>query len=225
METNVTIPQAHGVPERARRKIAVNVTVKERWLSALGGGALAAYGLRHRGVSGIMLAAFGSALVARGASGRCALYRSLGIGAGVDTPRRGRARLERAVTIARPREEVYRYLREPRRAEEVLGDLGRMRVVEEQENERIVWRSYDVGAGERTVTARLADAPGGRGTEVELILDQAAPAGKLGRSMAKLLGAGPEAGLGRALRKLKQCMEAGEIPVVEGQPSGRQATA
>jgi uncharacterized membrane protein len=225
MEANVTIPPAHGVPERARRKIAVNVPVKERWFSALGGGALAAYGLRHRGVSGIMMAALGSALLARGASGRCAIYRSLGIGAGVDALRRGNARFEHAVTIARPREAVYRYLREPQRAEDLLRDVGRMRVVEEQENERIIWRSYDVGAGERSVIARVADAPGGRGTEVELILEQAAPAGKLGRSMVKLFGGGPEVNLRRALRKLKQCMEAGEIPVVEGQSSGRQAVA
>jgi uncharacterized membrane protein len=80
-----------------------------------------------------------------------------------------------------------------------------------------------VGAGERVITAHLRPAPGGRGTEVEMVLECVMPAGKLVRSMAKALGEGPEPRLSRALRQLKQRLEAGEIPVVEGQPSGRQA--
>lgn len=223
MEVNVTIPPARGVRDRARRMISVNVGTRERWLSALGGGALTMYGLRRRGVAGTALAALGSGLVARAATGRCAVYRALGIGAAPEALRRQQAHFEYSVTVARPHEEVYRLLHDPERAEMLLQSLGRMRVIEEHEGERIVWRSYDVGEAERTVTARLTDAPGGRGTEIELILEQAPAAGTVGRSMAKILGEGPKPRLRRALRQLKQRMEAGEVPVVEGQPSGRQA--
>lgn len=66
-------------------------------------------------------------------------------------------------------------------------------------------------------------APGGRGTEVRLIQKYDPPLGKVGLGIAKLLGMSP-AGLAReSLRQFKQLMEAGEIPTVEGQPSGRSS--
>jgi hypothetical protein len=44
--------------------------------------------------------------------------------------------------------------------------------------------------------------------------------GKLGASVANLFGEEPEQQLDEDLRRLKQLMEAGEIPTIEGQPSG-----
>src|SRR4029453_14615300 len=48
---------------------ALNVAQVERWASALGGAALAVYGLRQRSVAGAMIAASGGALIARGGAG------------------------------------------------------------------------------------------------------------------------------------------------------------
>jgi uncharacterized membrane protein len=57
----------------------VNVASNERWLSAVGGGALALYGLKHGGLSGTLLALLGGPLIYRGVTGHCHGYAALGI--------------------------------------------------------------------------------------------------------------------------------------------------
>ena len=60
----------------------VNVAGVERWASALGGAALAAYGVKQmreeRVVAGAMIAAAGGALIARGGTGHCPMYAAAG---------------------------------------------------------------------------------------------------------------------------------------------------
>src|SRR5206468_9131705 len=61
---------------------AVNVAGVERWASAIGGAALTAYALKQlkdRSPTGAMLAAAGTALIYRGATGHCAMYEAAGI--------------------------------------------------------------------------------------------------------------------------------------------------
>jgi uncharacterized membrane protein len=55
----------------------INVTAGERWLSALGGGALAFFGTRRRDWMGITLIGLGSALAYRAISGHSFLYQIL----------------------------------------------------------------------------------------------------------------------------------------------------
>jgi uncharacterized membrane protein len=60
----------------------VNVAGVERWASALGGAAPAAYGvkqLKDRSPAGAAIAAAGSALIFRGATGHCHVYAAAGI--------------------------------------------------------------------------------------------------------------------------------------------------
>jgi uncharacterized membrane protein len=60
----------------------VNVADVERWASALGGAALAAYGikqLKERSPAGAAIAAAGSALIVRGATGHCPVYAATGV--------------------------------------------------------------------------------------------------------------------------------------------------
>jgi hypothetical protein len=60
-----------------------NVGKAERWMSALGGAALAALALRNRSKGAIGLAALaGVPLLVRGATGHCAFYQALGIDRG-----------------------------------------------------------------------------------------------------------------------------------------------
>ncbi|MHB1222732.1 MAG: SRPBCC family protein [Gemmatimonadaceae bacterium] len=104
-----------------------NVGRTERALSVAGGGLLAAYGLKRRGVGGAALALAGAVLVRRGATGHCPVYQALDIDR---TDERGRSwlvrqhgpsavldarraeRVVRSVTIARPRAELYRFWRD-----------------------------------------------------------------------------------------------------------------
>lgn len=56
----------------------VNVGQLERWLSVIGGGALAVYALRQS-LWGLALVVGGGALVYRGLTGHCAMYEATGI--------------------------------------------------------------------------------------------------------------------------------------------------
>src|SRR5262245_48468768 len=90
---------------------APNVRDGERLASLAGGAALACYGVTRRSPLGLGVAALGVGLIARGVSGRCPLYRRLGI----DTvarrdkplgPGRG-TRVEESIVIEVPPGELY----------------------------------------------------------------------------------------------------------------------
>jgi uncharacterized membrane protein len=56
---------------------------------------------------------------------------------------------------------------------------------------------------------RFEEAPNGRGTEVKVVINYQAPAGKLGTAVAKLFGEEPEKQLEDDLPRFKQLVEAG----------------
>lgn len=56
----------------------INVGKMERWLSAVGGGGLIAYGLKRRTWPGLALALVGGVLVHRGVTGHCYAYQAIG---------------------------------------------------------------------------------------------------------------------------------------------------
>lgn len=65
--------------ESIRTQLTQNVPRVERIGSVGIGAALVGYGLSRRSLDGLLLAAAGGALVARGATGHCAMYEKLGI--------------------------------------------------------------------------------------------------------------------------------------------------
>jgi uncharacterized membrane protein len=154
-------------------------------------------------------------------------------------------RVERAITINRAIEDVYRFWRRlenlPRflrhlESVEVLDDRrSRWRaaapagmtvsweaeIVAEREPERIAWRSLDGSQIRNSGTVRFARAPGARGTEVHVQLMYAPPAGALGRAVAWMFGEEPDQQIKEDLRRVKQLLEVGEIPVSDG-PSLRR---
>ncbi len=114
--------QATGEAEGGERQGAsVNVGQTERWASAIGGGALALYGITRGSLGGIALALVGAALVQRGLSGHCNMYEAMGFSTADDSSLRnsenvsvpaGRGiKLEKSVTINRSPEELYRFWR------------------------------------------------------------------------------------------------------------------
>ena len=101
----------------------MNIAGVERWATAIGGAALAVYGLKQlkdeRAVPGAMLTAAGSALIARGATGFCPAYAAAGISTLHDrSDTRARlsgssgVRVEEAVTVNRPAAELYEFWRQ-----------------------------------------------------------------------------------------------------------------
>jgi uncharacterized membrane protein len=124
-----TGPQrVHGDRSAAAR---TNVGQVERWLSVLGGTALAVYGVDRRGTSGALLALAGAELVRRGVTGHCMLYDALGVtteGDGRldalphhDEPAsrsavlqaRHAIKIERSITVNRTPAECYATWRDP----------------------------------------------------------------------------------------------------------------
>ena len=93
------------------------------------------------------------------------------------------------------------------------------RIVNEIPNEKIGWESLpgsDV-ASAGSVTFRPLRRGG---TEIRVVMQYDPPAGKLGASLAWLLGRNPSADVRESLRALKRIIEAGETPTTEGQPAG-----
>src|SRR3954447_654144 len=100
-----------------RKHAGVNITQAERIASAIGGGLLAAAGLKRRSPLGVALAVVGGDLLRRGITGHCYAYEALGIrtaekGQGAETtsvPYELGVRVDKAITIARPPQEVYTF--------------------------------------------------------------------------------------------------------------------
>jgi uncharacterized membrane protein len=85
----------------------------------------------------------------------------------------------------------------------------------DRKNEMIGWRSLDGADLDNAGYVRFERATGGRGTVVRVALQYNPPAGKVGAVLSTLLGEKPGGQVQEALRKLKQLMEAGEIPTAE----------
>jgi len=69
----------------------------------------------------------------------------------------------------------------------------------------------------------FVDAPGDRGTEIHVDLEQEARGGKLGEVIGKLTGNDPLAQIKDDLRRFKQLMETGEIARSDATPEGESA--
>lgn len=123
-----------------------NVARPERAASVALGAALIGLGIRERGGRGIAAALIGGALVARGATGHCPVYRALGVSTGspdavLDAPRgrlssgaatvnaRTSIKVERAVTIDAPREVLFAFWRDFANLPRFMEHLEAVRVI------------------------------------------------------------------------------------------------
>ena len=107
--------------ESAGGGVATNVGEVERWACAIGGGALALYGVTRGSLGGIALALVGAALVQRGVSGHCNVYEAMNFSTAeggalrnsenVSVPAERGTKVEKSVLINRPAAELYRYWR------------------------------------------------------------------------------------------------------------------
>jgi len=97
-------------------------------------------------------------------------------------------------------------------------------IVEDVPNQRISWRSLPDQGITIDGTVEFEPAPGGRGTivRVQLSYDHAGRA--VASPIAKLLRKHPGQITNKALRRMKQLMEVGEILTTEGQPTGRRGS-
>lgn len=209
----------------------------ERWASLIGGGALVLMGLRQGSLRGALMALAGGTLAYHGATGQSSIQEAVGMNQGI--------KVEKTVTINKPVDELYRYWHDFERLPTFMKHLKSVQVydakrshwianaplgtsvewdaeiVKDQENQLIAWASVAGADIDNSGFVRFTPAPGGRGTEVKVVIEYNPPGGAVGAAIAKLFGEEPEQQVGDDIRRFKQLMEAGEIATTEGQPSGR----
>jgi uncharacterized membrane protein len=158
----------------------------------------------------------------------------------------GKALVGRTVTIDKPKQELYAVWRDftgfPRFMDNVreitkvdetrsqwtieapMGATVQVitRIVEDVPGETIAWVSEPDSQIETDGRVEFADAPPGRGTYVRLLIRYKPPAGTLGQMIAKVMQREPQVQARRDLRRFKQLMETGEVPV-NASPSGRKS--
>ena len=234
-------------PTNTRRSAWQNVGAIDRIISGVSGGALAAYGLWRRDWLGAGLAILGAGCIFRGATGHSYVYQAVGIntGSSADIAQEQNIRIERAVTINKGPEELYRFWRnfenlprfmqhlksvsvkDPLHSHWVANAPAGMsaewnaEIINDSPNQLIAWRSLGDSKIGNAGSVSFTPAPSTRGTVVKVILTYDPPAGKLGSLVARLFGEAPEQQVREDLRHFKEIMEAGEIPTTKGQPSAR----
>jgi uncharacterized membrane protein len=227
-----------------------NVPEAERVLSVLAGSALGAAGLARGSVGGLGLLALGGALVYRGVTGHCHAYQALGIShSGYEQPCVGvRAqhglRYDRSLAIQSPPETLYSYWRQLENLPRIMSHLVSVQqtdslrshwtaqapmgqtiewdaeIINERPDDLIAWRSVPGSQLDTAGSVHFEALPGNRGTLVHIELKYEPPGGKAAAALARLFGAGLEAGINEDLRKFKQLMETGEVASISGQPQG-----
>jgi uncharacterized membrane protein len=161
-------------------------------------------------------------------------------GTGDDTRRalRGSAGtiVEESVTINRPVEELYRFWRNLENlpqfmhhlesVERVTDTLSRWRakgpggttiewnaeIINEVPNKVIGWRSIEGSDVVSAGSVNFEDLGPGRGTRVRVRLQYSPPGGKVGATLARLIGRDAATEIREDLRRFKRVIETGDVP-------------
>ena len=220
----------------------VNVGDLERVVSILAGGGLALCGLRHvDSLSGLAATLIGGGLIYRGVTGRCTAFSMLGINTATRNPatavpaQQGE-KVEQLIIVNCMPEVAYLFWRNFENLPQFMSHLESVEVCDpihshwvargplgtkvewdaevfnERPLEMIAWRSLPGSEVETAGSVHFEPAPGGRGTEIRVALKYNPPGGKLGIAFAKLLGEDAESQIRDDLTRLKQVLEAGEVP-------------
>jgi len=238
-------PMSRPRTGRSRGRFAVNVSRTERLASALAGIGLTALAFR-RGFER-KYAAAGLGLIARGVSGFCPVSAAIGRNTNTSETREALAgprgiKVETAVTINRPIEEVYSFWRRLENLPRFMDHLRSVRelddrrshwvvtapfgavvewdavIINEIPNELIGWRSLDNSDVASAGSVRFRETGDDNGVEVKVTLQYEPPGGQIGAGVAWLLGEEPSRQIPDDLRRLKQLLETGARPMTTSRP-------
>lgn len=224
----------------------VNIGSTERMISAFSGALLTFYAIR-RPVKHWALLSAGGYMLYRGLSGYCPMNQA--VGRNTADKEIEPLQISRTITVNRPRSEVYAFWRQldnlPRFMQHLASvtpidtkrshwvaavpkGLGTIEwdaeILEEVENERLLWRSVADATVDNAGEVYFKDAPGGRGTEIHAIIRYQAPAGYAGQALASLFNPAFGQMVKEDLRRFKSLLETGELPVSEAQYSGQRVS-
>jgi len=209
------------------RIVGPNVPTAERIASAAIGLTLVGIGARRGSWLGALVAGAGGALVARGLTGRCPVYRMRAVRKGIE--------VRRTVTVQASPREVYALWRDlenlPRFMSHVTSvhdqgggvshwvivEAGRRwewdaRIVEDSPGRRLRWRAVPGGDLRHEGTLDLREAPGDRGTVVDVRMRYQPPGGlAIAGAFGELLRHVQGIQLAGELARLRMLVETGEI--------------
>jgi len=222
--------------------IITNVGTAERVVSVAGGAYLLLNALVKQKASVVQTLA-GSYLLLRGITGFCLAYRGTGK-TSVDF-RPPNINIKTVLTVNRPRDQVYAFWRRLENLPQFMKHIKRVEVVDEHISEwtatlpgnvgslswkseivrddpgaLLSWQSLPGFSIKNAGKATFQDA-GKFGTEVHVAISYHAPLGILGEKAGRLLNPILEKMIKEDIRNFKRIIETGEIPTIEGQPSGR----
>ena len=240
------IPNRYGRRQPSRGRLH-NVGETERWASVIGGGALALMGIARGSTGGAALALGGGYLVYRGLTGRCAIYRSLGLnteGRAYAVSQRQGLGVEESVIVNATPEDLYafwrrlenlpRFMRHLQSVEDIGGGRSHWvtagpagtqvewdaEIVGDVAGELVSWRSLPGATAPNAGAVRFRAMPGGESTVVRVSLKYNPPGGPVGAFVARLFGEAPGQQIADDLDRLKMMMESGEIPDAELRATG-----
>ncbi|PYE51207.1 SRPBCC family protein [Deinococcus yavapaiensis] len=215
-----------------------NVSNNERLISALGGGVLALLGLRRGGLGGIVLAAAGSYLIFRGATGHDPAYQAAGMNTATATSATNKPIfVEHSIVVDKPAQEVYGYWRKLENLPKIMSHLENVtelderrsrwvakaplgthveweaEIVNDKPGERIGWHSLPGATVDNAGSVQFESLPGGS-TRVHVALSYRPPAGQLGAAVAKLFGEEPSVQIADDLQNFKKTFESGQAQAI-----------
>jgi uncharacterized membrane protein len=139
-------------------------------------------------------------------------------------------KVEHTVTIDAPRDAVYAFwhdftnlprfmkhivsvqVRDPRHSHWIMSlPAGRKiewdsEIVNDLPNELIAWKTIGASDVAHAGSVHFISTPGGRGTEVRLVMDYEPPGGRPGHMLSKLFGVSPEQMIRDDLQRLKELL-------------------
>jgi uncharacterized membrane protein len=223
-----------------------NISASGRWVSTIAGAALATLGYKR---SNRALGFLGAGLVARGASGWCPVTAAVERDEPFDEQTKrhlsgpGGLMVEDEITIQRQPDEVYSYWRKLESLPAFMDHLQEVRVIDQLHSHWVAkgplgvpvewdaeiindipptllsWKSTGQSDVVSAGSVRFK-AEGEGATRVRVKLQYDPPAGKIGATIASLLGEDPQRQIAADLRRFKELIEAGEVSSV-----GYRATA
>jgi uncharacterized membrane protein len=231
-------PEAYRSEPCQSKESTQNVGDGERLISLAAGGVLGLAGLARGGIRGLALATIGAGLAYRGYTGHCHTYAALGLNTAkrnraTGVPAQQGCKIEKTIVVDSTPEELYKFWRRFENLPKVMrhlksvdsghkqlshwvaeGAFGKdvewdAEVINERENELIAWRSLPGGDVDTAGSVHFEPLGAGRGTQVTVTMKYNPPAGKVGATLAAVLGEGLEDKLEEDLNSFKQVMETG----------------
>jgi uncharacterized membrane protein len=218
-------------------------------VSTLVGGAILLSAMRKPSPSKAALVVGAGALLHRGVTGHCYVYKAIGVssnGTGLAHFTQ-QERPAKSITIEKPAEELYQAWRDPKHVSELMRGFAEIEgigndrwrwhaklpmgktiewtttTVENKPNELIAWKTGADAPFTHEGSVRFRRAPGDRGTEVTLTMGFGTPGGVLSALADHLFKRIPKTLEEGILRRCKAMMVAGEAPTLDKNPSARRS--